>query len=171
MSSLQRYYHGKTHVGGHRGGEVKMEYILGAALAVIIVGSLVLMIAPFFRGSKSQGSSTQKWHYQCQACQGEWDASPADIMDEMKLDQQNSGIPGGGDPQLYRPDCPLCGAKKSSIRMIKCPKCGRWFVTDEMKQPRHPMAPPSVAPQVCPYCGTDRREWIRKKAIEARKHR
>jgi len=152
-----------------------MEVLLGGALAIIIIGSLALMVVPLFRGSTHSVASDGKWHYQCQGCKEEWEVDSGEITDRLfALSKEGVRLQGGGDPEFYYPDCPLCGAKASSIRMVKClnPDCGKYFVTDEMKSPSPGgFIAEKRTPQVCPYCGTDRLEVIMEQARKARAER
>ena len=177
MSIVRCRNHGKRRIRVCQSGEVKMEMLLGGALAIIIIGSLALMIVPLFRGPPRGAISDEKWHYQCQECKGEWEVDAKEIVEGIDaLAGEDARLGGGDEPQFYYPDCPLCGAKGSSIKMIQClnEECAKYFVTDDMKS-----FPPlsdrfmrgEIAPQVCPYCGTDRMEVTRERAIKARKSR
>jgi DNA-directed RNA polymerase subunit RPC12/RpoP len=123
-------------------GSDKMETFFAVALAVVIVGSLVLTIYfTFFRSAKgSRGSRAIRW--QCSKCSNEF---TVDKATEQKLSDM-------GKPMA---DCPKCGAKKSAYPMHKCynPACGKYFVGESAKNPDKP-----TMDDVCPYCGVN---WMK----------
>ena len=89
-----------------RAGEVKMEYVFGGALAVIIIGAMVLAI--MFGFGQPSRVRNGGWRYFCDACQK-----------EFHVDQLPPKEPGQfGPPRL---DCPECGGVKTAVQMVKCP--------------------------------------------------
>lgn len=133
-------------LGGGRG----VEYLLAGALAVVIIGAVALSVVSFLGGDEDEvpiGDPVA--HFQCQVCKKEWTSR----FDELP---EGAVGPGGIERAL---DCPLCGAKNSSLHMTKCvnPDCGKYFVPAVGESPMDPRVRP-----VCPYCKTDQLEWRRQ---------
>ena len=69
-------------------------------------------------------------------------------------------------------DCPKCAAKKCCLPMVKCPKCGKHYLGESIKQKaallKGPAPPGRTKPvrDICPHCKQDRMEWLRKKYRE-----
>lgn len=139
----------------------RMEYLLGAALGIIIVGSLIMSIYVMFRGGNQP--LTPGTRYKCEKCGHEWDF---DIQKEMAAANQDPRGPRGpmmmeqmGPMGPQAKDCPQCKAKLSCWLMNRCvnPKCGKyWEKTPQERDPRI-----GAISRVCPHCKTDQIQWLR----------
>jgi DNA-directed RNA polymerase subunit RPC12/RpoP len=117
-----------------RGGGDKTEYLFAAALALIVIGALVLTVKTVIMPPKQ--SYGMKWA-QCEKCKAEFQVD-ADKHPEII----NAETPAG-----KKQDCPKCGAKRSAWIMNACPKCGKNFVRPSVLQ--------RGAKDECPYCHAD----------------
>ncbi|MDY6914558.1 MAG: hypothetical protein SVT52_08905 [Planctomycetota bacterium] len=132
-----------------------MEYLLIAALSVIIVASLGLTIYFSLFSGRPTHRAAEQW-FKCQKCGKEFSIKPEDIpLDTM-------GIMMVG-PGALRLDCPACGAKKSAYQMVRCPNpdCQKYYVPESSKDPEA-MLQGKEFKDICPYCKTDRIQWYRE---------
>lgn len=146
--------------GGRGVGGKGTEYLLIGALAVVIIGSLVLTFY-FGMGGRKSARGRAKLMFQCSECDAVFELDPKTIS--RKDMGPEMGAMGMG---IMRPDCPKCGAKKSGQPMVQCPKCKKYYVSPRLnwneitaRGGRPEGDPPK---DICPYCGTDRVEWYRK---------
>ncbi len=129
-----------------RGSGDKGEYFFAAALAAVIVGALALTIYFTFIARGPSGPKKEEgWMYHCFNCGAEFHV---DQKAMNRLEEQDD----------TRADCPKCGAKHSAVKMLKCFKCGKFFVRTRLLNRR-------AKRDVCPYCGTDYLEGM-KQSIE-----
>jgi len=138
-----------------RAGEIKTEYLFGAALAVIIIGSMVLALT-FGLGGKKQ-EKFEGLRYKCMSCGEEF------IVKELPPKAPNQI----GPPRV---DCPKCGAVKAGVQMVECPKCGTYFVPESYKRPEAILQGEPIK-DVCPKCGLDLAEWRKKERERIRRER
>lgn len=136
----------------------RMEYVLAGVLGIVIIGAIVFTVKTYFLGGSDKFKGPSVLHYQCEKCKHEFEKKPGDLpvarhpgeeIDNMKL------------------DCPSCGAKKSCWREIQCPKCQRWYVSQNERNTyelgRRGRGSPDPVPDICPYpdCKTNYQEWYR----------
>jgi len=138
-----------------RAGEVKMEYVFGAALAVIIVGAMVLALV--FGFGRPEQTVVEGARYECQSC-GE----------QFTVEDQPPKTPDQIGPG--RVDCPKCGAVQSGILMVKCPGCGEYFVPETYKRPEDVLKGIPIK-NICPHCGLDLGEWRKQERERIRRER
>jgi DNA-directed RNA polymerase subunit RPC12/RpoP len=98
--------------------------------------------------------------HQCMRCAAEVPATPERVTD-LPADER-------ADPALARLDCPQCGAKRSALLTVTCPKCRNRFVPPtvrtliELAEGREDETEYAWPRDVCPHCGTDVIEHLRK---------
>ncbi|MCK4602803.1 MAG: hypothetical protein KAU28_10080 [Phycisphaerae bacterium] len=131
------------------GGGRKIEFLLGGALAVIIIGSLLLIIWPMVTGGPWP-SKDRTYRFECQKCLHQFEMSMEDLD---RREAEPSMAPMG----VYMLDCPKCGGKNSALVMSKCPNCQKWYVLSRDKSPMQER--PEDIGNVCPHCKTDVDEW------------
>ena len=119
----------------------KKEILLGAALGVVVIGALVLALYGVFKGDRPP---VETYHFQCQECQYEFERKNDELPDYW---YEFRPI------EPHRLDCPKCEAKRSCVRMQKCPKCKKWFVPSE-----------TDAVLLCPHCGVNIAEYMARQA-------
>jgi hypothetical protein len=146
-------------LGGRSMG--KMEYLLGGALTVIILGSVGLSIY-MMMGGKENTASQPITHYYCEKCQKEFEF-------DFRKQFENTQDPRAArpmNPMMYDPrfgemgiDCTQCGQKACAFRMNRCEKCGNyWPTTAEERTPRT-----AGNKRICPKCNTDQFEYLKEK--------
>lgn len=156
-------------LGRGSGDSRKLEYAMIVVLGAIIVGAIWAAVSSLVSDKTPRGPQARDMHLECAECQHQFTRSPEEL---------NEASPEGmifeemGMAQL---DCPKCKATKSCLPMVKCPKCGEFFLAESTKQqaaqmnmppPRTPAEqrkPPEVPRDICPHCGQDRVEWYRQK--------
>jgi hypothetical protein len=139
---------------GKGGGGGKMEYLFGAALALIIIAAVVLALTGK-RGPQIPQPPEGGTRYTCSQC-GEVFA-----LDIASLPPEQQGRYG---PQTgMAPPCPKCGAQNAAMEMVCCPKCQAFYVSQVKHFDRLQMlggAQGLAKPQdICPECQTDRIKW------------
>ena len=129
-----------------------MEYALIIGLAVVIVGTVVLSVIAFLGDDTPTGETTGKQRFHCLKCEHEFDALEAypNLMSE------------GGFGPMTQLDCPKCKAVGTCVRMLECPECGTFFVSEQARLRILPGSGQEV-PEICPKCKTDYHRWFRKK--------
>ena len=123
----------QLNLGGAGGtGGKGTEYLLIGALAVVIIGSLVLTF--YGTGNNKNRGRDHKPMFKCSVaeCGHEFEfdfrtMSPEDMDPEM-------GPMGPMGMGVMHPDCPKCGEKKSGDPMVRCPnpKCEKYYVSDSL---------------------------------------
>lgn len=144
--SAKRLNLGSGGGGGGGFGDKKMEYVLGGALALIIVGSLALTIYfGFIRDSGSSAYADEPIFFQCRKCSTKFSVKVKDLREPTS----EMGMPWPGK-------CPNCGADSDQdfIAMVQCYKCQHWFVPQGAEQ-QTPNSPPMPVYGKCPNCGAD----------------
>jgi DNA-directed RNA polymerase subunit RPC12/RpoP len=144
-------------LGGKQMG--KMEYLLGGALTLIILGSLAISLYSFFRGGPNTSQVKPVITYHCDKCGHEFDFQAP----EPDPNNPNAMMP---DPMMGpRPiECPQCHAKPfSAWLMNRCvdPKCGKLFA--QLPESHDPRWSGEV---VCPWCKTNQTQFIRDKILK-----
>ncbi len=125
-----------------RAGSTSQVLLIVLLIAIIAV-AVAVSTREFVTSPGDPGPSPQGMHLQCQKCKHEFVRTGK----EMTLAELNT-------PEArLRLDCPNCGAKRSAVPMMQCPKCKKYFVPPSYVQPG------VQARDVCPYCGTDRAAW------------
>jgi Zn ribbon nucleic-acid-binding protein len=159
----------RLELGRGGGDSRKLEYLMIGALSIIIIGSIGVAIYSMI-GDKTPGSQQARdVNLECVKCGHQFTKAPKDL---------NVGGPDGmifEEMGIVQLDCPKCGAKKSCLAMVKCPKCEKFFLAESTKQqvaqmqlpPPRPggqaTPPPKPVRDICPHCGQDRMEWYREK--------
>lgn len=132
-----------------------MEHLFGAALAVVIVAAVGLTLYTTLGGGPGGARASGKPHYQCLECEYVFRVEVDDIPPE-KLRKAT-------DPSMVLLDCPDCGAESSALEMTKCPKCGEHYVAQRTRyMVEHGVPAPGDVRDVCPHCGTDRKDYMRQ---------
>lgn len=123
-----------------RGGD-KMEYLFAAALAIVIVGALVLTVYFAFMKRPSSAADTTGYRWQCQKCSTE---ISVDQATQRRLEEMDR----------TKVDCPKCGSSQPALPMVRCfnASCGKYFVRESLKNARK-----SVSDDTCPFCG---KNWM-----------
>ncbi len=123
-----------------RGGD-KMEYLFAAALAIVIIGALVLTVYFTFFKKRAGAAGGEKYMWQCRTCGTEISVDEATNNRLEEMDR----------PAVH---CPKCNSVQPVWRMDRCfnPACRKYFVRQSVKNPRRP-----VSEDTCPYCG---KNWI-----------
>jgi ribosomal protein L32 len=146
----------RLNIGGGGGGGSGTEFLLIGALALIIVGSLFLGVRQGCGPSRT-AVEPQEVFYFCQKCKQKFKPDPNSLA-ELEM-----YAPMG----IMRLDCPLCGAKKSAVPMVKCPNCGEYYVSPQLAYEEQMMMGRDLSnvqmpKDICPHCGTDRMQWYRE---------
>lgn len=126
------------------GGEGRTkEILLGGALAVIVIGALVLALWGIIKGPTPKA---EIFHFKCQ-----------DSQCGYEFELSSNELPDYAWKQLtyHTVDCPECGKSRSCQEMKQCPnpECTRWFVPGRGERE-----------DVCPYCETDLAQWAAEHA-------
>lgn len=160
IMSRQDRHTPQLNLGGGGPGGRGTEYLLIAALAVVIIGSLVLTF--YYSGSGPRGSKDRPdMMFQCAECDEVFKVDPKDMprMDREAMMEMSA----------FHPDCPKCNAEEAGLPMVRCPNedCKKYYVSprlewDEMSV-RGGRPPAGEGPlDICPHCDTDRLKWYRK---------
>jgi len=164
-------------------GATTTEIAIVSGMVGLLVGVTVFALVLIIRGANGGGSPERQtdgkrdetriattrssgykykppteYRVHCMACGAEWMVKPKDIS---KYQREGMGEFSKGG--VYRPrggDCPKCGAKGTVFVMIQCPNCGKYYLPARVKDPVG-YAEGKVR-DVCPYCGTDLKEWWKK---------
>ncbi len=140
------------------------EFLLIGALAVIIVGALVLTIMYNWSSDEDNSPSDTKIMGKCldPQCAAEFEIT----LDAMTEDERPMS-------RVLRFTCPTCGTKRSALIMTRCPvpECRKFFLSDQtiqdhkndldMQAGREP-AVTHMPPIICPYCETDHDQYMRE---------
>jgi len=154
-------------IGG--GGGRLPEILFAVALGAIIVGGAWLSYMHGCRGSKGTPvkPGDMLLHFKCEKCGHEFTKKPSDRPEPT--------------PEMFGPsfsvtDCPKCGGEKCAYLMIKCPNCGKYYVSESHKamvkaleSPDFRKAHTPAVRDVCPYCKVDRIDFYREKQKKKRK--
>lgn len=151
MSSnrLKRFGVRQLNLGGG-GGSGNMEYVFAGALALVIIGSLVLTFMNLF-GGPGTNVDVEPLRFKCLQCDHEFTVAPEDLPqpDDPEMASMMYG------PMGMRIPCPKEECGGMAVQMQKCLKCGEWFVSDVARNPERWMNSPHPPQIVCPYCKTD----------------
>lgn len=160
---------------GMENQDKKTQILMIAVLALVIGGSLFMVIRQLVGGGKTRGN-VAKPMYKCmiEECGAEFE------FDFSKMDPSKGGGPMGMGPMGMgmggAVDCSECGGERCAVSMTVCPACKKYFVSEfalaqyeamlegEMPDPRMMMAP-----MVCPHCGIDFQEWAREQRAKRKK--
>ena len=155
LNSSRRY-----GLGRFARGASTTEIAIVSVLVGLIVFALVMTIRDAIGGrSGYKYKPPTEYRVHCMACGAEWMVKPKDISK-----YQREGMGEFSKSGEYRPrggDCPKCGAKGTVFVMIQCPNCGKYYLPARVKDPAG-FAEGKVR-DVCPYCGTDLKEWWKKR--------
>jgi len=149
--------------GGSEPGRMK-EYLLIAALAVIIIGSLVVTILYGLMGDAPKTRADQSIMFKCLECGAEFEYDPA---------KQPKFKPEDVPPMhSARVACQVCKKPFAALPMTKCPACGKYYLAAatlyeyEMEllelQGKDSSILGECPPTVCPHCKTDFHQWYRQ---------
>ncbi len=103
-----------------------------------------------FEAKSSKSPLPVSPHVKCSKCGQEWVIERKEIGQFLK---EAPGRPG----RLMGVDCPRCLAKGTVHIMIKCPKCGKYYLPIRVTKPGEYAT--GKAKDVCPHCGTDYVQW------------
>ena len=148
------------------GGGGKMEYLFGAGLAIVILGSVVIMVWNLWGGPSGGGDSPKEIHMLClnPSCGKETVYKLEDMTPENGGPMMGMTPYPGMDPNMM-PKCKHC-QQPSLLMMRHCPNCKKFFATDAMKQQfmnYESMGAP-LQEEKCTHCGTDVLQYWRDKA-------
>lgn len=136
------------------GGLTGVEILLAVALGLIIITALVGSIWYSFGSRSGADLSKDLLHYKCTQCGYELTITRSDLF-------RPPGMAGPDDITIGpygRPNCPQCKARDSCLPMVKCPKCGKYYIPDTIRYPEAVRRGVDVR-DICPYCKTDRAKW------------
>lgn len=149
---------GGLNLGGGATGRLK-EYLLIIALAVIIIGSLVVTIMYGWSSDDDKQTASKKMMLKCLECQAESEFDP----------KVPPPPPVKGQLATHTATfaCPKCKRAASALMMTKCPnpKCGKYYLSQTtlhnyqtelmMAAGQDISKRGSAPPTVCTDCGTD----------------
>lgn len=149
MSGIFRPETGSKRLDFSGGGsDRKVEFLLGGALALIILGAIALSLWSFI-GPDDEGDDGET-QFKCVACGHQFEASTkTESGDEMAPPPGMIGPP----PR----ECPECG--KDAYPMNQCPECGEWFLPEENDDGARYI----TSETECPHCHANYIEAMRKK--------
>ena len=144
----------------------KVDFLFAGALILLIVLAVGLTVwHVFFRPAPNISGETGKVFYMCTAPDPQdpsrehgyvFEVDPATIV--KKINE------GGATSNVVALDCPQCRAKDSCLPATKCPKCGKFYVSERTRAEAGLIDMDiSQARDICPYCGQDRDEWVRQR--------
>ena len=130
-------------LGGGTAG--KGEYLLAAALAIVIIVPLSWTVYKFFGGGGPGSVKVDEYHFKCLKCGNEFTMAAKEVPSTVFMS------PGPST------DCPKCQAKRSVALMTQCPnpKCEKWYVPPSAIDPMGMRG----LKNICPYCKTDIDQW------------
>ena len=177
---------GTKHLDLSRGGgdSKTMEYLLVVSLGIVILGSIVFFIVSLTGGGGTGVSGAKDMHFECTAEIGET-AKVCGHQFIKSFEELNKERPQvmaeemeGGTIRL---DCPKCGAKRSALPMVACPKCKKHFLLastkmladmqDNIGEAGDQRPDLSTAEDVCPHCKQNRIEWYREQYKKKKKNK
>ncbi len=130
----------------------KMEYLLGGALALIIVFALAMTVWKVF-GNPNRIPIAKEMHFKClnPACNNEMAFKTREVPEEYR--RLAGEVPFG--------KCPQCN-KISVVQMDLCPKCGTPYVSTFRRMGSDGMRLVNInAKDICPNpkCGVDIQQY------------
>ena len=126
------------------GARSPREYVLGGLLLAVTVGVLggtVYFIA--FRPDPAAHALDRPLRYKCRQCGHEFEVRPTVVASGSAAQEDK---PAFGPPDIK---CPACGAEASAGLMVRCDKCGRYFLPPPWRPDRSGQGMPD---QRCPHC-------------------
>jgi DNA-directed RNA polymerase subunit RPC12/RpoP len=174
--------------GGGGGGD-KLQYLLIGTLALAIIVALITVVTSFTGGPGKSKASGEAHFYDLETHEEFVFKPGSSSTGEMKyyfpktdewITLKPKQKPGKGgpmmDPMMMGPMMmggpgmkmlnPKTG-ERTAVPMTKCPKCGKWFVSDYWKSD-DPQA--AMTGRIkCTYCGTDIAEYYRQKRKSRKK--
>ncbi len=125
-------------------------------LVVVIILIIILAIAVVIGVSRNEDGSPletpKEARVKCLKCGEEWMIDSDEMGNFMRESRDRAGGRSMGG------DCPKCQAKGTVYIMIKCPKCGTYYMPKKATDPLG--AATGEARDVCPKCGTDYVKWF-----------
>ncbi|MGC9455119.1 MAG: hypothetical protein ACP5HU_09680, partial [Phycisphaerae bacterium] len=105
-----------------------------------------------FRSPKSSAAAGTP-HFQCMECEH--------VFEVENIPRE--AIRNAPDPSMVMLDCPSCGSQGTAVQMVRCPKCGEYYLgqKNEFYYENGYPAPEDVR-DVCPHCGTDRLKYMQE---------
>jgi DNA-directed RNA polymerase subunit RPC12/RpoP len=116
--------------------------VAGGLLVIIALAVGVSLYLYFFSGESSPLTHYDPdTHFECTKCQAKFQLNPREF----------AAAPGEPSADgLTRIDCPKCKAKNGAVVLLRCPKCGTYFLPARAR----PAATATTAPKDdCPKCG------------------
>ena len=138
-----------------------MEYLFAGALAVVIIGSIVLTIYFGLLSGPGRESGPDEFHFLCEACNKE---VVLDVEDIPSSSGEGSDEEAFIPTILSRVDCPECGASQTAVLMVQCPNpdCKKYYVSPVAEDPDAFIRMGKAPRFICPDCGTDKMMWEHK---------
>ena len=137
----------------------RTEYLFAGALVLIVVAALGLSIYFAFGG---RGNDFERPDpnvpYECEACGHHWTVNMEDIDPDRAM---------ASEGPIIEP-CPSCGAPDTGYPMTKCPKCGKYFLSEYHRDWQ--LMGEEGQDELCPHCGLNINEYYRQE-LEKRKRR
>ena len=137
-----------------RHGAITMEYVFAGALALVILGALILTV--YFGFIHTPGGLEEalqsEFTFRCVKCEHEFTKERDDLPVYVLR------IMGEG---LMFIDCPKCNAKDSAYQLVECPKCKKLYLAPAYSDPEAYLQGLPGA-NVCEHCGLDVGKWFRE---------
>ncbi|KKK79295.1 hypothetical protein LCGC14_2834920, partial [marine sediment metagenome] len=131
---------------GHLKSGFALEDLLKVGLIVVALVGASVAIYMYGGGNPVKGSTAEGMTLQCLACD-------TPFVKQLTMDEMNTSI------DTLSLDCPNCGAKKSAIPTVECPKCKAPYVPASYTDPAAKRA--GKVKDICPICQTDRDQWYK----------
>jgi len=129
--------------------KLAMPVAVAAAMCIAILGA-AFSVRQSAKGPEPPRPQEDQFTFMCDKCSAVFTRVRRELPPRFMEDRMSGG------PAAI--DCPMCGAKASAYLPHRCPNCGKYYLTDESRDPLHPRTL-SAPPERCPHCGTDPREW------------
>ena len=149
---------GRHESVGHCGMK---RYVI--VLILLIVGAVGLAVPLLVdRSSEDQAgiAGGEGLRYVCDRCRRQFTLTPEEYTRQVP----DAEIVEKDRTAARRPHCPLCGATHSGWMMVRCPKCGHWYLPPGSTPEGSTLA--AEAKDVCPKCRTDRGKWYSKHRLK-----
>lgn len=147
------------NLGGGDTGRMK-ELLLIAALAIVIVGSLVVTVMYGWSSDDDKKQNTNGFMFKCTQCDAEFAYDPETVPRQEQM-MRSSAV-----------DCKKCKGTLCALPMTKCPQCEKYYLSEatryqhkmEMEDMKgeKPSGRGAYPPAVCPHCKTDFHKWHRE---------
>ncbi|MHC4982174.1 MAG: hypothetical protein ACYTF6_03270 [Planctomycetota bacterium] len=128
-------------------------------LIVVILGALGITVWRLVGGERSASPGERGVMFQCMECKHQFPPEQIKEQQAARMEESRGGF-----------DCPKCGAKQSCYQMIRCPKCGKYYLSEFTKHMAEVFSGKKERSEevkqwrnICPDCKTDREEYLKEK--------